>query len=185
MNTEILFNPTILLPKGQPLELIDDTLAKFSINNIPLTQNQDPTIYEMFFHVGLGSRTHSDVKFGTIELIGDSSTQVSKLNGVFSLLGLCYEGGTRLVYSTSSIPLLTVSPNPSNGNATIDLNLIEDGVSSLKIYNSNGFMVDSYSFTKKGLQTIKLNSKNFNNGLYFITIETPTMFDKNKFVILK
>jgi len=185
LNTEILFNPSILLPKGHPLVLIDDTLAKFTINNIPLNQNQDPTIYEMIFHVGLGSRTQSDVKFGTIELLGDSSTQVSKLNGAFSLLGLCYEGGTRLVHSTSTIPLLTVSPNPSDGNATIDLNLIEDGVSTLKIYNSNGFMLDSYTFTKKGLQTIKLNSKNYNNGLYIITVETPTMFDKTKMLLVK
>lgn len=185
MNTDILFNPNILLPIGQPLVLLDDTLAKISINNIPLTQNQDPTVYEMMFMVGLGDNTRSDVKFGNVELLGDSTIQISKINGIFTLLGVCYEGGARLIHSTTSTPLLTVSPNPSDGDATIDIDLIEEGISTMKIYNSNGFMIDSYSFSQKGIYSISLNTKNLSNGFYFITVETPTMFDKTKLLLVK
>ena len=185
LNTEILFNPTILMPKEHPLERIDDTLAKISINNILLNENQNPTIYEMLFHVGLGNKSHSNVSFGKVELVGGTTTQISKINGIFALLGLCLEGGTRLIHSSTPLSLLSVSPNPSDGNVTIDINLIEDGVSALKIFNSNGFLMEKMNFTTSGSRTIELETKNFSNGLYFITIETPTLFDKAKLMLVK
>ena len=81
--------------------------------------------------------------------------------------------------------ILSISQNPSDGKATIDLNLIEDGVSTLKIFNSNGFLMDTYSFTTSGSRTIEVDTKNFSNGLYFITIETPTLFDKANLMLVK
>ncbi len=92
---------------------------------------------------------------------------------------------TGIKYQIEQNRILSIRQNPSDGKATIELNLIEDGVSTLKIYNSNGFLMDSYSFTSRGSRTIEVDTKNFNNGLYFITIETPTQFDKEKLMLVK
>ncbi|MBL8003534.1 MAG: WD40 repeat domain-containing protein [Candidatus Kapabacteria bacterium] len=81
--------------------------------------------------------------------------------------------------------ILSIRQNPSDEKATIELNLIEEGISSLKIYNSNGFLMESYGFTTSGSRTIEVDTKNFSNGLYFITIETPTLFDKAKLMLVR
>lgn len=81
--------------------------------------------------------------------------------------------------------ILSIRQNPSDEKATIELNLIEEGISSLKIYNSNGFLMESYGFSTSGSRTIEVDTKNFSNGLYFITIETPTLFDKAKLMLVR
>src|SRR5690606_23041630 len=94
-------------------------------------------------------------------------------------------GGTSSFDQTSTTSKFIDIKILNNGNFIVYFNLIEDGVSSLKIYNSNGFLIDSYGFTTSGSQTIELDSKRYNNGLYFITIETPTQFDKAKLLLVK
>jgi len=139
--------------------------------------------------VGLGNVDFSWIDIAEFTFLDASDNPVyydfEKQHGSFKILGICQEGGARLIHSSTPLPLLMVSPNPSDGKATIELNLIEDGVSSLKIYNSNGFLMESYGFTTSGSRTIEVDTKNYSNGLYFITIETPTLFDKAKLMLVR
>jgi WD40 repeat protein len=139
--------------------------------------------------VGLGNVDYSWIDIVDFDFLDASGNPVNydfeMQNGSFKTLGICYEGGIRLINSTTPVPLLTVSPNPSDGKVEIEVNLIEDGVSSLKIYNSAGFLIEEMGFSSSGSRTIELDTKRYSNGLYFITIETPTQFDKTKCLLVK
>lgn len=139
--------------------------------------------------VGLGNVDFSWIDIVDFDFLDASDNPIDydfeKQNGSFKTLGICYEGGIRLINSLTPVPLLTVSPNPSDGKVEIEVNLIEDGVSSLKIYNSAGFLIEEMGFSSSGSRTIELDTKRYSNGLYFITIETPTQFDKTKLLLVK
>jgi len=126
----------------------------------------------------LVSNSMNEIKIWDIE---ENVLQEDQSDSVFSLV----MNGTSVVENKRTLPILTVSTVPSIGRVLINMNLIEDGISTLKIYNSNGFLMDSYGFTTSGSRTIEVDTKNFSNGLYFITIETPTLFDKAKLMLVK
>jgi WD40 repeat protein/uncharacterized protein YegL len=139
--------------------------------------------------VGLGNVDFSWIDIVDFAFLDASDNPIDydfeKQNGSFKTLGICYEGGIRLINSTTPVPLLTVSPNPSDGKVEIEVHLIEDGVSTLKIFTSNGFLMEEMKFTTSGSRTIELDTKPYSNGLYFITIETPTQFERAKLLLVK
>gem|GEM_PF-2300322 len=106
-------------------------------------------------------------------------------SGLFTLLGVCREGGSRLVFDNAVPYLLMVTPNPSDGNVEVDVNVIEEGISTLKIFNSNGSLMEERSFSTLGNKKIAIDTKGYSNGLYFITLQTPTTFDKTKLLLVK
>lgn len=124
------------------------------------------------------SNGYNDIKIWNIE---DSILQEDQSDTVFSLV----MNGTSVSDNLETNQNVNVTTSLNMEKVSIHLNLIEDGVSTLKIYNSNGFLMDSFGFTSSGSRTIELDTKNFSNGLYFITFETPTQFDKTKFLLLK
>ena len=124
------------------------------------------------------SNSRNEIKIWDVE---ENVLQEDQSDSVFSLVIT----GTSVVENKRTSPILNVNNVPSTERVSIDLNLIEDGVSELKIYNSNGFLMEKMSFTTSGSRTIELDTKNFSNGLYFITIETPTLFDKAKLMLVK
>lgn len=139
--------------------------------------------------VGLGNVDFTWIDIVEFEFLDEFDNvikySIDRYSGSFKILGICHEGGARLIHSSTPVPLLTVSPNPSDRNSTIELNLIEKGISTLKIYNSKGFLMDSFGYTSSGSRTIELDTKRYSNGMYFITIETPTQFDYEKLLIVK
>lgn len=113
--------------------------------------------------------------------IEENVLQEDQSDSIFSLVMT----GTSVVENKRTAPKLNVNTLLNNDKVSIDLNLIEDGVSTVKIFNSNGFLMNSYSFTTSGSRTIEVDTKNYSNGLYFITIETPTQFDKAKLMLVR
>jgi hypothetical protein len=106
-------------------------------------------------------------------------------SGLFTLLGVCREGGSRLVFDNAVPYLLMVTPNPSTGNVEVDINVIEEGTTTLKIFNPNGSLMEERRFSTLGNKKVAIDTKGYSNGLYFITLQTPTTFDKTKLLLVK
>ena len=139
--------------------------------------------------VGLGAVEYTYIDIVDFRLEENNGNPVEynfeTSSGLFTLLGICREGGSRLVFDNSVPYLLMVTPNPSEGNVEVDVNVIEEGISTLKIFNATGVLLEEHQFTTIGNQKIELNTKNYSNGLYFITLQTPTAFDKTKLLLVK
>jgi len=74
---------------------------------------------------------------------------------------------------------------PKNGPIGIKLNLVEDGVTIVSINNSIGILKEEYRYTVKGQKKIEVNTMDYESGLYFITVHTPTVIKKDKLLLYK
>jgi WD40 repeat protein len=139
--------------------------------------------------VGLGTIEYTYIDIIDFRLEDNNGNPVEynfeTSSGLFTLLGVCREGGSRLVFDNAVPFLLMVTPNPSEGNVKVEVNVIEEGLSTLKIFNSTGILLEEHQFTTIGNQKMELDTKNYSNGLYFITLQTPTAFDKTKLLLVK
>ena len=82
---------------------------------------------------------------------------------------------------------MTWSPYQYCGNNPISLlDDYEKGATLLSVFNSNGIKIKEYNISDvTGLQSIHLDGKDFYNGLYFIQLQTPTVIENQKLMIIK
>ena len=112
--------------------------------------------------------------------------EVEMQNGTFKLLGICYEGGARLINPNNKVELLQISPNPNDGNLAVELNLIEEGFSTLSICNSNGQLMYEQNLSgSTGKIDLNIDTKEYGNGLYFVSLQTPTIRKVKQMVVFK
>jgi hypothetical protein len=137
------------------------------------------------FIVGLGNDEGCPLVLQNTMANGGTADLID-IDGTFILLGICYEGGARLVNPNGKAGIMQIIPNPASEDIEIGINLIEKGYSIVSIYNSNGKKMKEYNMTgKKGLQTINLDISEFSNGLYFVQLLTPTIVKNQKLMIIK
>ena len=140
---------------------------------------------EIPFIVGLGNEEDCPLVLKDIVPIGGPAVIQSE-DGVFKLLGICREGGTRLFLPTGKVEILAIIPNPASDNLEIKINLIEKGNTMLSIINSNGFKVKEIDMTgENGLTSVNLDVREFGNGIYFIQLQTPTVLINQKLMIIR
>jgi von Willebrand factor type A domain-containing protein/type IX secretion system substrate protein len=106
-------------------------------------------------------------------------------SGLFTLLGICDQGGSRLLNPEGKITL-DIMPIPVGDELKVVLNLIEKGNSALVISNSMGEEI--YRKTISGQaknHEIKIDLGNLHQGVYFISLQTPTTRIDKSFVRVK
>lgn len=178
------FNPSILYPKGYSVTAVNDTLATITVNNLLVNNPSGISEIRIPFVVMLGNA--DSCTLGIEQVIPQGGTaSINTFNGVFTLLGICREGGTRFVLGNSLPYLVKVMPNPSDGNVEIDVTVIEKGTSTMRIFGSNGSLMEEHRFTTLGNKKVAIDSRAYSDGLYFITLQTPTTFDTAKLLIVK
>ncbi|MDD2577295.1 MAG: T9SS type A sorting domain-containing protein, partial [Bacteroidales bacterium] len=69
---------------------------------------------------------------------------------------------------------MTIYPNPAKDNATLDINLSQNSVATIKVVDLMGRNVIDLGTKsmKAGQNTIELNTSNLNTGMYFVNIAT-------------
>ncbi|MBP1646269.1 MAG: type sorting protein [Bacteroidetes bacterium] len=67
---------------------------------------------------------------------------------------------------------MTIYPNPAKDNATLDINLSQNSVATIKVVDLMGRNVIDLGTKsmKAGQNTIELNTSNLNNGMYFVKV---------------
>jgi len=80
--------------------------------------------------------------------------------------------------------VLTVIPNPTSNNTTVTFNSIIEGTGTLNIYDIAGRVVDSKQIDLiKGNNSYTFNVSNYNNGLYFISINNSLQLLSSKLIV--
>ncbi|MDQ1266170.1 MAG: Choice-of-anchor protein, partial [Bacteroidota bacterium] len=166
----ISYNRTILAPV--------QSAAKGYISGgrryINLSGGINDTLAVMNMIAALGDADSSLIKIEGIEY-NDGDITITKQDGIFRLLGVCYEGGARFFKSDGSVALFDCKPNPANDKIIFEFRLIEDGASSLYLINYIGQRVETVFETEKsGSYKIEYKSEMLENGIYFYILQTPT-----------
>jgi uncharacterized protein YegL len=123
---ELNFNPSMLYPLDYKMNYIDERNAKIKIENLPVDVETGDTLATIWFRAGLGNAELSKLELTYIEAIGGNTT-ITHEDGTFKLLGICYEGGTRLFNANSKAGIESVNPNPAENMLEVDLNLTKKG----------------------------------------------------------
>jgi uncharacterized protein YegL len=184
LNFELSFNASILAPDFPAEYNITNGIGKLTVKDIQFKINNELQT-TLPFIVGLGNVLETELEISNLKT-NISDIGVIAQNGKFTSLGICFEGGARLINSGQTGGIQKINPNPTDADVMITLNLIEKDFCILSIYNSTGELKEIFEFSgETGTKNIKLNSKNYESGLYFVHFTSPTITDIQKLLIVK
>ncbi|MBN8574767.1 MAG: choice-of-anchor D domain-containing protein [Candidatus Kapabacteria bacterium] len=185
IDMELSFNPTLLSPIGYSVEIINDTLGKISMKNILIIAESGKILHTIRCIVGLGNAEQCSLDLSNLTLYGGTAN-INIANGKFTLLGICEEGGTRLINPGKATSLMRIHPNPSKGIMSVDLELIEQGLTKVRIMDIQGnVMVERELIDAIGSTTVLFDMEKYGAGVYYIEVRTPTIVRKEKIIIEK
>jgi hypothetical protein len=83
---------------------------------------------------------------------------------------------------TDNIGFLHISPNPGNGNFTLDLSNVKAAVKEITVYDQLGKLVNSSTLNDKNMQSMDF-ALSLSSGIYFIKVNTELGAIVQKIVI--
>lgn len=166
---DVEYRPTIAIAQSGLPQKINDSTSSIRITNIPLTPG---VVTKIPFQTGLGDRNYTIV--GLRNVVVSSPLDISTKDGSITLLGLCEEGGTRLLNPTgrTGVVALTVK----SGQIELELDRAEAGSPQLTLTNQIGQVV--YSSKLQHTEQLRsqecISTTNFSSGVYYLTFTTAT-----------
>jgi hypothetical protein len=165
------YNSNILLPIGIRGGYLDSLVNGEAI--FTLTDVVDTPYLECI--VGLGDTTATTLHIDTV--IWNTCLALSHTSdGIFTLTGLCQQGGTRLFDTTGTASLSQNVPNPFSQMTRIFYRTIENGATRIWISDVLGrqqaLLVDGYR--NAGSYALEFNENGLPAGVYYYILQTPT-----------
>lgn len=185
LNNTVFGNHEFELSEQQDNTEIWESNYRFNIT--PSAENLDQSFNLGKAKIALGNESIPVFIISNIEVFGGLATIVAQ-NSTLFINDICEDGEVkRLIFSNDWLELGNVSPNPAWDNITFDFSLIEPGITSIKLYDNFGNLVDvvfEHHFNT-GSYEINYSVSKLNSGLYFYVLQTPTQKLTKKFRILK
>jgi len=176
VNATLRINPTLLVPiESTPVGTMVGTEREITVRTL-LSQTGDTTITTLRFRATLGD--DSTTALAISQASSDTvSVPVTRRDGLFRLLDLCYEGGPRLLNPTGVVALRAVRPNPLSDHALLDLELSEVGRTTILLTNTAGDPVRTFvdGILPRGRLSVPVDVRDIASGRYFVIVQTPTV----------
>ncbi|MFN8362048.1 MAG: T9SS type A sorting domain-containing protein [Candidatus Kapaibacterium sp.] len=170
------FNASLLAP-------IDAGLMENSVKNgvrsirvrVPFVVDSFPILTRLRFYAGLGDDTVTDLRLTNYTSIG-GRVFLSDSVGHFCIKGVCTDGSVRLYRSGELSAITSIIPQPAGDKITIDYISGEAGISTLSLVNVLGQTVATLvrGYQPAGIQRVEAELTNYNSGVYFVVLQTPT-----------
>ncbi|MFN3307065.1 MAG: choice-of-anchor D domain-containing protein [Candidatus Kapaibacteriota bacterium] len=185
INVDLEFNHTLLYPIGFKMDNLGENRSKIRIENLLANKDIGNTLAEIEFAVGLGNSESCELILSNPETRGGVA-DVYLVNGTFKLLGICREGGPRLVNPLSRSGILNIVPNPAEESVEIEVSLNEVGWTELALYNTLGEKVKEIMKQipqEQGVFRFSVNTAELNKGVYMFQLRTPTLIEGRVLII--
>ena len=172
---DISFNSTMLLPLNNP---IGDEIDGRRIISVSLPYKfernfSDSILTTLKMFVCFGNADSTDIKIEKVSLYHGNYNMILQ-HGSFKLLGVCYEGGKRLINPKGVAKALAVFPNPSPDKISIKYES-QKGANKLYLVNLLGVNVLDIlneSSEISGLKTLEdIDISKLSDGVYFIILK--------------
>lgn len=184
---DLTFNKTLLEPLFPFISSTfinnDRTLhieAKSDIRN-------DSNLIFLDFRVGLGNDSISPLIIKNAYPLGYGKILINEKSGIFRLKNICSEGGPRLFESDDQFWISNPNPNPVSNTAKIEFETIENGLTTLSLYNFDGRYIRTLlsSELKPGKHSLTFIAEDLSEGIYFFILKTPNSTTIKSFQIIK
>lgn len=186
----VKFNGTILAPQdfSKVSSFINDSIKVNVQGEIPNSN----TMITLPVIVGLGSVEETSIEISDFTFYDASGNKieydVEYRYGNFKLLGICPEGGKRLLNPSSQTSLMNISPNPAESKIDLEFSLTENGYTEIAVYNVIGEKVKvifGEDVNNYNIRQISADISEISTGQYIIIFKTPTYFQSEKLTIIK
>ena len=178
-----LLNPIMNTAMGELSQDLKERTIKLQYGIIP---KYDNVMDDLFFKASLGDAITTTLRLDNIKTMG-TDVLIDNIPGLFTLSGICTEGGARLIGSNGKVELMEVRPNPVCDNADIEYETTESGLTQLYLVNSLGEvtlkLIDGV--VPKGRKLIQLNTDVISAGSYFLILSTTTQLRSVRLDIVK
>lgn len=174
---EITFDESLLAPVDKSISSsINGRWRTLTLHGIRPDNQVDGVLPGIDFVAALGDTIATVITIETFDFINGKKVLVTKYNGLFKLIKLCKEGGTRLFAASDSLILRQNIPNPAQTSTTIKYSLLEEGISKLWVTDILGRKVMTLldDYVKPGEYIARLNTSSLSDGNYFYILQTPT-----------
>lgn len=179
------YRSSLLVPTQSPLGTLsgDDRLIDLTI---PLQTDADGVALRLPMMVTLGDAIETELLLENVVSVGGDLT-VNVVDGRFTLLGICREGGTRLFDGGPSVQLKQNRPNPFNPTTDIEFVLIERGHTTLRVYDALGRSVATLAdeWFEPGTHVRSFVGNGLPSGLYIAVLQTPTIVRQRRMLLMK
>ncbi len=200
----IRFNASMLLPtelqfagagpkrtaaSGQIVENIidgEDRVLKVRITNDPLPAAPD-TLGSIDAVVLLGNALTTPVSFDSLKWI-DGEVATTLTDGEFALEGYCDVGSNRLVRIEGGFGIKTVTPNPVESATEIQFETVENGPTTLEVYDIHGKKVSTLLDVPDlpvQAHIVHWNAEEISAGVYYAVLITPTQRSIKRLVLVR
>jgi WD40 repeat protein len=182
------FQNTLIAPINNPNWSILNDSTYLTISGKFGTSNE---IAQIPVITGLGSVEETSVDIVDFILKDDAGNKVDydyeSESGTFKLLGICPEGGNRLMNPNGKIAISSVKPNPAEDNIEVELELVEKTGYTISIVNCNGQIVRNIIRTNtiRGLAIENIEISDLSSGVYNLILQTESERLYKLFLILK
>jgi WD40 repeat protein len=141
VNFDLLFNSTLLEPLGLNQAInISEGQRRIHLQFSPINSS-DSIIGRIKFKIGLGNDSLTILKIENLELLGQKIIVIIKNDALFTLKGICEEGGARLFEPNGKLSLSESWPNPASDAAEFAFEIAEYGNAKIYVYDLNGKIV--------------------------------------------
>lgn len=187
INAKFYFNHTLLAPLDYQATYFDKETSFIDLQGLPLIKTPGEVLTNLRFIAGLGNSVSSKLKLEDINAInGTSDFKVQ--NAEFTLLGICTEGGLRLINPDAGEVMKKIIPNPASNTVNLQYQLSEKGYTELTIVNSVGIEFKKIVLSGADnylLQSMNIDLTEFSNGVYYLIVKTPATVESKSIMILK
>ena len=189
------FNKTMLLPQqiildGTLSEGWNITASQFDTGSVLFSATgtselQDTgTLAYVEMLVLLGNDTTTEITSSDQSRFITGGARLNIASGLFHLHGYCRVGGDRLVQVTGDFGIKLVAPNPASNRVTVEFELVEDGATSLVLYDALGQTALHLIDNELKENPYRVESElDLPPGLYVLELVTPTQREQRKVII--
>ena len=167
------FNRSILLPRNPDLFGVTDGFDRVIAYRGTRDAGTD-TLAVFPMRVGLGNVVTTPLTIDSFAFT-DARVLVTTIDGAVRI-GICNEGGARLVDATGKIDLVRNHPDPFNAQTVIEYEIIEDGPTRIDIMDMLGRIVATpvNASIPPGRYRIMFDAGDLPSGVYITLLHTPT-----------
>lgn len=179
------FNATLLYPLDDEKGYVSDGIRSIPID-VSVQPDQFNVVKRMKFVTLLGNDTITDLKIENSNSYG-GRVNMTELPAKVILLGICKEGGPRLVNISNAVDVIKPIPNPANDDFELNYSTIEKGNTNISLYNILGekLMELVNNEVPTGEHRTKCNLTNVPSGTYMLIMTTETERRSVRFEVIK
>jgi WD40 repeat protein/uncharacterized protein YegL len=171
LNGTIVYIPSSLVV----CEPVDEHTCDYVIQG---RRGESDTLLSLKGYATLGNSDYSQIEVREFVWVDTTlSTEVETRNGSIQIVGLCEEGGVRLVIPTGKKTSLACRPNPAKDAVRIEYSIIEPLRVTIEIINIQGQVVATpipRIQHNRGAYIADVDITNLSSGVYYVRMTTAS-----------